>query len=433
MKSLRSLEDRKSRRVIDLLIEKPLYGGLFLARDRGRIYMVRYTIPGELVLVQPVKVKKDHTEAVPVEIKVPSEWRQEAPCPYYGKCGGCQYQHLKYEFQLKMKKMILEESLSRIGKIKRFPEPEIIPSGDEWGYRIRVQFKGRRGKVGFFRWGEHEMVDVDYCLVVHPKINDLIPALRKISLQLEAQCEFHVTYSPTEDRFLLLLVTPTEIDRELLRSFKNSLPEEVVGLGNFLRVGQSLTARNWIGREHIYIDAGGFRFRISGGSFFQVNWTLWENLMDAVTEGADFRKAVELYCGVGFFTMKLASRGNFVEASDGNPYAINDAKYSAKVNGIENALFIKSSAFRHLKMRGGDVIDLLVLDPPRSGLSSQERDLLIKNKPQRIVYVSCNPATLSRDLADLIKGGYEIKRLKLIDNFPQTYHVETIAFLEVQE
>ena len=433
MKSSQSSEDRRNRKIIDLLIEKPLYGGLFLARDKGKVYMVRYTIPGEIVSAQPVKFKKDHAEAVPIEIKIPSKERQEALCPYYGKCGGCQYQHVRYEFQLKMKKMILEESLRRIGKIESLTDPEIIPSGDEWGYRIRVQFKGRKGKVGFFRWGEHEIVDVEHCLVVHPKINDLIPYLKKISLQLESQCEFHVTYSPTEDRFLLLLVTPTELDKEILGSFKNSLPEAVVGLGNFLRVGQSLTARNWIGREHIYIDAGGFRFRISGGSFFQVNWTLWEDLMDAVTEGVNFRKAVELYCGVGFFTMKLASKGNFVEASDGSPSAINDAQYSAKVNGIENALFIKSSAFRHLKMRGGDVIDLLVLDPPRSGLSSQEREIIIKNKPQRIVYISCNPATLSRDLADLVKGGYKIKRLKLIDNFPQTYHVETIASLEVQE
>ena len=433
MKSSQSSESRKKSRAVDLFIEKPVYGGFGLAREKGKVYLVRYTVPGELVTAFPVKEKRDHTEAVASEVKIPSEARREPLCPFYGRCGGCHYQHIEYEHQLSIKKIILEETLRRVGKVNRFPEVQVLPSPEEFGYRIRVQFKGEGERVGFYRWGENEVVGVDYCPVAHPQINSLIPDLQRISREISIPCEFHLTYSPSEDRFLLIIVTPTELDKDILESFRDSLPDRIVGIGNYLRVGHSLTMRRWTGREHLFFEVKGKRFRVSGGSFFQVNWSLWDSFIDTVIGNVGYRKAVELYGGVGFFTLFLAERGNFIEASDSNPSAVNDAQYNAKINGVENLLFIKSTAYRHLKMRGGEVLDLLVVDPPRAGLTTGERDLILKNKPERIVYISCNPATLARDLGQLTAGGYRIERMVLIDNFPQTYHIESVTVLKVQE
>ncbi len=434
MKSSQSSETRKkNNKAVDLFIEKPVYGGYGLARKEGKVFLVRYTVPGELIKAIPIREKKDHTEALPLEIKIPSEARREPVCPFYGKCGGCHYQHIEYDHQVRIKKVILEESLTRIGKIKNLPEVHTLMSPEEFGYRIRVQFKGDGDRVGFFRWGEREVIGVEYCPVSHPEINTLIPALRRVSAEAGMPCEFHVSYSPSEDKFLIIIVTPTELDKEILESFRDFLPERVVGIGNYLRVGQSLTMRKWTGREYLLYEVKGKRFRVSAGSFFQVNWSLWESFVDTVLWDINYRKAIELYGGVGFFTLFLAEKGNFIEASDSNPSAVNDAQYNAKINGGENLLFIKNSAYRHLKMRGGEVIDLLVLDPPRSGLSQKERDLILKNRPERILYISCNPATLARDLGHLTAGGYSIKRTVLVDNFPQTYHIESVTLLEIQE
>jgi len=433
LKSSQSSETRKIRRTVDLFIEKPVYGGYGLAREGGRVYLVRYTAPGEFLRAAVIKEKKDHREAIPLEVKIPSEGRREPPCPYFGKCGGCHYQHLDYDLQVRIKEMILEESLGRLGKIREIPGIESIRSPEEFGYRIRVQFKGQGDRLGFFRWGENELVPIDHCPITHPKINDLIPSLRSLSAELNFPCELHLTFSPYDGKYLLVVVTPTEIDRAVLESLRENLPEDVVGIGNYLRVGRSLTMRKWIGREYLLFEVKGKKFRVSGGSFFQVNHTLWEGFIDTVCDDVKFRKGVELYSGVGFFSLFLAERGNFLEASDSNPSAVNDAQYNTKINGVENLIFIKSDAHRHLKMRGGEVLDLLVVDPPRSGLTQKERELILKNKPERVVYVSCNPATLARDLGDLIRGGYRLKRIVMVDNFPQTYHIESVSFLEVQE
>jgi 23S rRNA (uracil1939-C5)-methyltransferase len=435
LKSSQSSENRKRtvRSEVQLIIEKPVYGGYGLGRLKGKVFLVRYALPGEVIEAEVLKEHRDHSEATATRIIFPSEARREAPCPYYGKCGGCHLQHAEYSEQINLKRSILLETLGRTGGLKNIPEPDVIPSPRELGYRVRVQFKAEGGRVGFFRWGERELVDVEECPVAHPRINSLIPELRKISETIKVPLEFHLTYSPSDEKFLLGIVSPAEIPKPLLENFFKDLPEEVAGIGNFSRIKNSLNLRSWIGQEHIYFRVKNFTYRVSAGSFFQVNHLLWERFIDEVVKGETFKKAIELYCGVGFFSVPLSERGHFLESSDSNPSAINDAEYNAKLNKRDNLLFVKTGAYRHLKSRGGEVIDLLLLDPPRPGLGKGEAELIAKNKPERIIYVSCNPSTLARDLSYLQKAGYRVESVKIIDLFPQTFHIETIVKMSVQE
>ncbi len=437
MSELRSL-DRQSGEsedsILRLNIEKLVYGGYGIARHRGKVYLVRFASPRELVDAEILEEKRDYVEARVKRVVIPSGSRRDAPCPYYGVCGGCHLQHVEYSSQVAQKEGILLETLERIGEMKDVKLADSLYSGQEFGYRIRVQFKVRNGKLGFFRWDEREVVDIDECPVAHRRINELIEPLKECAKYIKELQEVHVLYSPLEDRFLLKFITPTPLEKGLLESLKEEiLPPEVVGVGDYSRLRTILNRRFWIGTEYLFMKVGKWTYRVSADSFFQVNWTLWERFIEAVREGISFRKAVDLHCGVGFFTVPLSEQGNFIEGSDSNPHAVSDAEYNAKTNGRDNAVFVRMDAYRHLKSRGGEVLDLLVLDPPRSGLEKREIELIAKNKPERIVYVSCNPSTLARDIKQLARNGYELEKVRLVDMFPQTYHIESVCLLRVQE
>ncbi len=418
-------------KLLELNIEKIVYGGFGLARHGGKTYLVRYSAPREIVRAEVYREKKDYGEAVAVETLLPSNQRRDPVCPYYEFCGGCQFQHIDYDTQLKIKKDNLLESLERIAGLN-LTEVETIPSPQEFGYRVRVQFKVKKGHVGFVRWDNRDIVSVENCPVAHPKINELIPSLRELTNQVKDLQEIHVLYSPTEEEFLIKLVTPTYLDKELLKKLRKSyIPPSVVGVGNYFRLRNGLHKRYFVGREYTFISVGDFKYRVSNDSFFQTNRFLWEKFANLVVDKAEFKKALELYCGVGFFTLPLAKKGNFIEGSDSNPSAINDAQYNAKLNGIENAIFLKSTAFKHLQLRAGEVLDTVVLDPPRSGLIEREIELLLENKPESIVYISCNPTTLARDIKRLSKA-YRLEKSCVIDIFPQSYHVESVNFLRIK-
>ncbi|WP_448584200.1 class I SAM-dependent RNA methyltransferase [Thermocrinis sp.] len=417
---------------LDIFIKKLVYGGYGLGEDRGKKFLVRYAAPKELVEVEILKEKKDYTEATVKNIKIGSTWRRTAPCKYYTHCGGCQIQHLDYEGQLKVKEEILLESLERIGKIKVKSIDGVLKSKKEFGYRIKVQLKAKDGNLGFFSWGSNELVSVEECLLVHPRINQLIPALRETAKQVKDLQEVHVFYSPDEDEFLLKLITVSSMEGEKLRKLKEHvMPEEVVGLGNYTSLRGKLIKRSVVGREFSFFNSGQFRLRVSNDSFFQINYTLYEDFPKAVVEGERVKRVLELHSGVGFFSLWMAQNCEYIFGSDANQSAVKDAIYNAKLNQVSNVSFAHERAFETLKNHAGEIIDLLLLDPPREGLSEGEAKLIVQNKPKRIIYVSCNPTTLARDLKVLVSGGYKIETIKLVDNFPQTYHVEAIVKLQL--
>ncbi len=436
MKSSQRSENQKEtgEEPLRLSIEKIVYGGYGLAKHKDKVVLVRYSAPKELVDARVIKSKRNYDEAQVEKVIIPSNYRREALCPHYGVCGGCQLQHIDRESQIASKEDILLETLERVGGLRDIELLDSVYSPQETGYRIKVQFKVKNGAVGFYRWGEREVVDVKECPIAHTKINRLLPSLKECARQVQELQEIHVFYSPTEDKHLVKFITPTPIEREMIRYMKeNLLPNSVVGVGDYSRLRGFLRRRYWIGTEYLFVEVDRWKFRVSADSFFQVNHTIWKDFIDAVLDGVSYRKALDLHCGVGFFTLPLSEKGNFIEGSDSNPSAIRDAEYNAKINQRDNVVFVRSDAYRHLKNRGGEVIDLVLLDPPRSGLDKNELEILSKNKPERITYVSCDPSTLARDLKFLVGKGYVLEGVRLVDMFPQTYHIESVAYLRVQE
>ena len=415
----------------ELSIKKIVYGGYGLAEYKGKKVFVRYAAPMELLSAEVIKEKGDHIEATTKEVIIKSPSRKDPPCRYYYYCGGCQLQHIDTDKQVKIKEDILIESLRRIGNLEISALGESIRSKQDFGYRTRAQFKVSNGSLGFFAWGTHELVKIDQCLLMHPAINDLIPSLQELSKKIPHLQELHVLYSPNEDEFLLKVITPTIYDAEKLRKLKeNVLPKKVVGIGNYSKLGDHLLKRYHIGRGFTFMQVKNYRYRVSNDSFFQINFTLWEDLLNSVVV-RDKRRVIELHCGAGFFSIPLSEGNHFVISSDTNATAIKDAQYNAKLNSRDNIVFFHESAHQTLKKHAGETIDLLFLDPPRGGLTTDELSLILQNKPKEIIYVSCNPTTLARDLGKMVRGGYSLKSVRLIDNFPQTYHIESVAYLEL--
>ncbi|MCY0865942.1 MAG: class I SAM-dependent RNA methyltransferase [Aquificota bacterium] len=408
----------------DVHIEKLIYGGYGLSHVEGKSLMVDYALPGERVDVEILKEKKDYMLGRAKRVLVASPERREAPCKYYGLCGGCQLQHMDYLAQVRAKENMLLETIERIGKINI---DSLGPSlySEEFGYRVKAQLKVENSSVGFYERQSHNLVEIDQCLLLHPLINDLIPSLKELARKMQGLREIHVVCSPTEEELVLKLISEEIIPKEKLRKLmENILPKKVVGLGLY-KDGKIYS----LGRDFIFVKVGPYRYRVSMDSFVQVNYKLWEKFIEYAVPTDSFDRVLELHCGIGFFSLFLAQRSNFLMAYDSNPSAIRDAEYNAKINSISNATFGLEKGLSALKRHAGDIIDLIFLDPPRAGLSEGEAQLILKNKPKSLVYVSCEPTTLARDLKVLVKGGYKITKLHMIDNFPNTYHIEAIAHL----
>jgi len=410
-----------------LYIKKLVYGGYGLAQKEGKSVLVDYALPGEIVEVQTLQEKRDYILAKTKRVILQSSTRREAPCPYFGICGGCQLQHMEYPAQIRSKEDILLETLNRIGKLElKSLEPSLF--SEEFGYRVKVQFKVSGEKLGFFERRSHNIVEVRECLVAHPAINDLVPSLKELAKKVDGLKEIHVFYSPNEGEFLIKLLSEKSFPKEKLKKLiDNLLPKKVVGVGVYIE-----NRLYSLGRDFTFVKVGSYKYRVSTDSFIQVNHFLWEAFVNSAVPKERYNHVLELHCGIGFFSFFLAERSNFVLAYDVNRSAIRDAEYNAKINSVGNVSFQHESGFEALKKHAGEPIDLLFLDPPRSGLSEGEAKLVLKNKPKEIVYVSCEPTTLARDLKVLVKGGYKILGVRMVDNFPNTYHIEAIAHLRME-
>ncbi len=411
----------------NLLVKKLVYGGYGFAQKEGKSVLVDYALPGEIVEVQTLQEKKDYLLARVKRVIMPSSARREPPCPYFGVCGGCQLQHMEYPSQVRSKEEILLETLNRIGKLE-LKKLEHSVFSEEFGYRVRVQFKVSEGKLGFFKRKSHEIVEIKECPVAHPSVNELIPSLKELAKKVKGLKEIHVFYSPHEEEFLIKLLSEKYFPKEKLKRLREGvLPKRVVGV--------SLYKENRLynlGRDFTFVKVGSYKYRVSMDSFIQVNHLLWEDFCGSAIPEGRFNRVLELHCGIGFFSLFLAERSDFVLAYDTNRSAIKDAEYNAKINSIGNVSFQHESGLEALKKHAGENIDLLFLDPPRSGLSEGEAKIIKKNKPREIVYVSCEPTTLARDLKVLVEGRYRLVSVRMVDNFPNTYHIEAIAYLKME-
>ena len=392
----------------DTVIEKLVYGGQGLARTANKVVMMPFVIPGETVTWHAIKEHPGHIDARLSDVVKPSESRVEPPCPVFGRCGGCHYQHIEYGTQVEHKKKILAESLARIGKL--VPPDEIgALTGEPWGYRNRIQihFEGR--KMGFREAGSRTLVPIENCPVASPMLQQALAAIKK---------------RIRDHRFPDFL--------EEVELFTNE--EEVVFNVLRARRGVSKDFFPWMAevvpgadQSRLFYQVGDHRFRVSYQSFFQVNRFLMEPLVDAVLGDSKPAWALDLYAGVGLFSVPLAKRGGRVTAVEVVRGAAADLDHN-KFAGID--VVQKAVEFYLEKFEGCP--DLILADPPRVGMGKKTVEHLVALRAPEICLVSCDPTTLARDAAGLVAGGYEITALTMADLFPQTFHLEAVMRLRLR-
>ena len=391
-------------------MEKLVYGGEGLARVNGQVMLLPYVLPGERLTTSPQRAKEGLLRGKAQEILVPASQRVIPRCEYFGHCGGCHYQHADYAFQLGQKQAILRETLQRLGGTNFDPEIHVI-SGEPWHYRNRIQLHFKNHETGFHRAGSHALCAIDHCHISSPVLVDVIRKLQAAARQPQW---------PEFLRSLEVFTNESDVQLNIMDSVRPVAARFFEWCATFL---PSLAS------GAIVYPAAEHNFRISRGSFFQVNRFLTDALVAEVLRDSQGERAVDLYAGVGLFTLPLAQRFRNVEAVERGGPAHRDLEWNANQSGT-SIQPVKASAEEFL--RGlTDTPDLIVADPPRAGLGKDATAELLRLKAPHLTVVSCDPATLARDLKKLLER-YRIERLTLVDLFPQTYHFEVVAHLALK-
>ena len=410
---------------------KLIYGGEALGHHAGRTVLVPRVLPGERVEVEEVRTAKGVVHARPLRILQAAPQRINPPCPYFGRCGGCHYQHLSPELQSASKREILRETLRRLGGIE-WKEEIPLHAGPAWNYRNQAQFKiGRQpdGQValGFFEPQSHRVLDIESCLILSPRLNSTLAELRRPEWA-RGLAEFREIELFADQGDAEVMLT--------LRSDAPRLEDEQLGLGLLERIPGvvcvALTAsgrRRVLGKSALHYSVGEISYRVSPGSFFQVSRFLATELVTSVAEGEQGELALDLFAGVGMFSLPLARRFQRVVAAEANPTAASDLKANAEANGLTNLRAAGQTTYDFLRRFAQAEPDLVVMDPPRAGVDAGSLKLLAALRPRKIHYLSCSPPTLARDLGFLLRQGWHVRSLELFDLFPQTYHIETLAKL----
>ncbi len=396
------------------------HGGDALGRHEGKVIFVPYAMPGEEALVEIVEDKGRYARGRLVETLSPSPHRVDPPCPHFGpgKCGGCQWQHITYQAQLEFKAAVVGNQLARLGRLPDATVKRSIPSATPWHYRNHVQFSvGGDGRLGFVATDGRRVETVEVCYLLHPILEGLFAAL---DLELPELARLSLRAGVNTCDLMMIFETHDDLPPAL----ESDLPVSCVLL---LSDG---TPVNLIGSNQITEVVAGRRFHISATSFFQVNTAAAEELVRVVGEylaptGDDV--LLDAYCGVGTFALSLADKVGQVIGIEENGGAVADARLN--VAELTNVEFMEGSVEASLPQLDRR-IDLVVLDPPRQGCKPKALGALIELAPRRIVYVSCDPATLARDARRLTDSGYQMVEVRPVDMFPQTYHIESVALFE---
>ncbi len=376
-----------------LTIEKLVYGGEGLSRLDTKVVLTPFVLPGETVRAEIDRAKNDLWRGRLMEVLQPSPARIAPGCPYFERCGGCQYQQIDYPVQLQQKGEILREVLRRVGKIEFAGEIAMI-SGEPWQYRNRVQLHIDGGKVGYFAQGSRELCPIDHCPIASPKLNEVIGKLNELNLG---------GVSGGVSAAVELFTNETEVQVNVVDRVPRSALTALTSLG--------VTTP---------IEYGAFR--VSRNSFFQVNRFLIDRLVKCAVGDAPGQWAVDLYAGVGLFSVKLAERFAKVTAVESGGSSFRDLEH----NFAQPA--VKANVEDYLAALD-ETPDLILADPPRAGLGKVVVKELVRIRAPRLTIVSCDPATLARDLHGLIAENYRIEKVTLVDLFPQTFHLETVVEL----
>ena len=374
----------------------------------GKIVFVKNALPGEVVTLKNIKEHKKYITADIQNIVKKSELRNTPKCPYYDSCGGCNLMHVGIDYQEEYKEEKVKEILKKYANIKE--NVKFIKNNKELYYRNKVTLKVKNGEFGYYNDETHNFINVNNCLLVNNKINEFIKSnVIKIN---NGELVIRVNYQD-----------------ELLISIKSE--EEVTILNDINKynvIGVVLNDKVIYGTSFFYDYIGDFKFKVSYNSFFQVNNYMASNIFMILKSNLKGKNLLDLYCGVGTLGLSLKDNFESIYGIEKIENAIIDAKENALINNCHNAHFYAGDTYEVLK----DInvsFDTIIVDPPRSGLNEETRDLIIKLKPDKLCYVSCDPFTLARDL-NILNEFYDIEKINALDMFPNTYHVECICILE---
>ncbi len=405
--------------VFELTLDAMAHGGEALGRHEGRAIFVGYAIPGERVRVEIVEDHERYARARLVEVLEPSPSRVAPPCPHFGAaaCGGCQWQHIDDAVQARIKGLVTLDQFKRVGKFAEPPILEPLPDAVGWEYRNHALFRtDAEGRMGFLSARSHAVHPIDDCLILHPLLSNLLQSLDMVYPEME----WMEMRAGTATGDLLLAFQSRHEEPPALEV---DFPLSVV------QIRHDDAIAPLIGLDYITEIVREREFRISATSFYQVNSAQAGVLVDLVLEALDLRgyeKVLDAYCGVGLFTAFLAPEASFVTGIEADPTAIADADFNmADADNVDLYEGLVEDVLPELD----ETLDAAVLDPPRSGLEREALDALAAHRPRKIVYVSCDPATLARDARRLVRQGYTLEWVQPVDLFPQTYHVENVALL----
>ncbi len=412
-------------RLFTVKLEKLVYGGDALGKlPDGRAVFVPFGLPGEEVRVEIIETKSTHARARLVEVVQPSPERIAPRCAHFGICGGCHYQHMDYASQLKVKENILRDQLERIGKIPNPPLLPIVPSPLEWNYRNHVQFHlTREGKLGFRAPHSNRLVPVSECHLPLPPLNDLWP---KMEFEPNLGLERIALRVGAEDQAMLVLEsTPgdvPELDIEMDISVVHLFEQDSLVISGDSAIEYVVMA----GSD----PALSKTFRVSAGSFFQVNTPMAGQMVGHLLSHLPATASttlLEVYCGVGLFSAFLAPRVGRLIGIEFSSSACLD--FTTNLDEFDNVELYEGDAGEILSSLEVPV-DILLVDPPRAGLSSRVLSAIGKHQPKTLAYVSCDPPTLARDTAHLIRAGYQLAEITPFDLFPQTHSIECISIFK---
>jgi 23S rRNA (uracil1939-C5)-methyltransferase len=430
---------------VELTIEKLIYGGDGLARmpadesGRSKTIFIPFVLEGEQVSAQMLEQKPAFSRARPIEILSPSSERIVPGCRHFGTCGGCHYQHTRYEHQLRVKEFIFRETLRRTARIEWNGEIG-VHSGEPWHYRNRTRLHVRHEPfaIGYYQHNSHELMAIKECPISSPLINRVITGLIELGKSgvIPPRVREIELFANAEDSALLLEVLidveGQPIEQAALDVFTSAISELVPQLQGVCGFATGTDIFPWSklvwcsGARSLEYRVGDRGYRVQAGSFFQVNRFLASKLVELVTAGESGETALDLYAGTGLFSVPLAEKFTRVWAVESARTSYEDLLSNRRPN-IEASSLTTEQFLR--KKPNANKPDLVVLDPPRSGLGPKVTSSLLGTGAERATYVSCDPATLARDLRVFVDAGYKIASINLVDLFPQTYHLETVVKL----
>ncbi|TMF93181.1 MAG: class I SAM-dependent RNA methyltransferase [Chloroflexi bacterium] len=401
----------------------PAHGGAAVARDDGKVWLVNYALPGEVVEAEPRGRQGGVAVAAATRVLEPSPHRVEPPCPYFGACGGCQLQHAAYQHQLELKRQVVEEAWSGAG-LRLPPDTAVLGMEDPWRYRIRGEFEAvatpHGWRFGFHRLRSHSVLPIDSCLIHDQRIERALPAFARAADELQL----------TGLQNLLLTVEPT--GRGLLWRLRFHGREPRWPRDEFAHRVAELLPDAALLDDAISLEFWNLTFRVRSDTFVQTNYrqmlALYRTALDMLASRPGDR-VLDLYAGIGTLSVAMAHETAVVTAIEENPRAVQLGRLNARINSarVEYLPGKVETVLRGVRLGQHQAV---LLDPPRAGCEPEALAELIRLGPERLVYVSCEPSTHARDLIGLVRGGYRVRRAAIVDMFPQTYHIESVALLE---